>query len=180
MASESERLSDAFFVLGSQYFSFGYYFSQYFLLPVPATLLHHGIEMFLKGFLIRCKTPNELKKIGHNLSRLWQAFLDESGYIDIENLKKSISNLNDVESLRYPDNVIDDGYLLSIRKGPIQESLKAPGSEALPAYAVNLDDLEQAVLVIFEACEINPVAYFKNFPIEVLSILHPSFRASDK
>ena len=44
------------------------------LSPVTGNLLHHAIEMYLKGALSKTKSLSELKQFWHNLPDIWAAF----------------------------------------------------------------------------------------------------------
>jgi len=71
----STRALETFFSNGMQYYVAGRYAAFACLAPVVGNLLHHSIEMFLKGGLSRTKTPlEELKKFSHNLPKTWNMF----------------------------------------------------------------------------------------------------------
>jgi hypothetical protein len=42
---------------------------------VTGNLFHHAIEMYLKGDLSREESPAHLRRYGHNLKRLWKAYI---------------------------------------------------------------------------------------------------------
>jgi len=96
-------MSDAFLVLGSQYYVHARYSAERFYLPVCVTLFHHAIEMLLKGFLSKNKSSKELKRIGHDLVALWDLFKTTTSDKVLARFDITISRLNQMESLRYPD-----------------------------------------------------------------------------
>ena len=99
--SREDKLRDAFLVLGSQYFAHARYSAQIFYLPVSATLFHHSIEMLLKGYLIKFMKLDELKKIGHNLEKLWDEFKVLASRSDLVKYDQSIKR--HLDTVPYPD-----------------------------------------------------------------------------
>src|SRR5882757_8871087 len=66
-----------FFSSASQYYVAGRFAVHAGLNPVAANLMHHAVEMYLKGALLKskAKTLKELKdKFGHSLPKCWDAF----------------------------------------------------------------------------------------------------------
>ena len=89
---------------------------------------------------------------------------------------KTISDLNRVELLRYPDEVVDKGFKLNIRLGVPELSQKID-SENLPEYFLNISDLDDIVSSIFDICKVNPKAAFRNTPAEFMNTLPPKLRS---
>jgi hypothetical protein len=66
-----------FFSSAAQYYVAGRFGVFAALNPVAANLMHHAIEMYLKGALLKLKTKTlkDLKdKFGHSLPKSWAAF----------------------------------------------------------------------------------------------------------
>jgi hypothetical protein len=165
--SREEKASDAFFALGSQYFVHARYSAQFFYLPVSATLFHHAVEMLLKGSLSRRVPTIELKRIGHDLVRLWSSFKQEAGDPALARYDRAVSLLDEVERLRYPDTIVDEGYVLLVSLGPTVTPLDLPGADVLPHYAITVSDLDAIVLAIFRGSGVSPIPYFKGAPGEL-------------
>ena len=176
--TREERASDAFLVLGSQYFVHARYSIQYFYRPVSVTLFHHAIEMLLKGFLAQTMTLEELKKEGHGLTRLWDLFKTKADAASLGRYDGAIARLDRVEKLRYPDSIVDEGYALHASLGPIPSPIDIPGTEALPKYDVNVSDLDAIATQIYAACAVSPVPYFNSAPEALKIALPPAFRPS--
>jgi hypothetical protein len=69
-----------FFSAAAQYYVTGRFGVFAWLNPVAANLIHHAIEMYLKGALLKSKTKSlkELKdKLGHSLPKCWAAFKEQ-------------------------------------------------------------------------------------------------------
>lgn len=175
MYSKNEKTRDAFFVLGSQYYALARYCADQFYLPVGITLFHHAIELLLKGYLSESKTSYQLKRIGHNLENLWGLFRDIFQDNTLNKYDNAIHRLNQVEDLRYPDLIVEEGYVLNVRLGtPIP--LHLPGTETLPRYDIDVSALDEIVSAIFSLGNIPTTPYFKNTPIELQNTLPYSLR----
>ncbi len=173
--TQNEKARDAFFVLGSQYYSIARYCANQFYLPVCVTLFHHAIEMLLKGYLSENKNLNELKNIGHNLEDLWNLFKTISQGNSLNKFDSIINKLNQVEDLRYPDLIVNQGFILNIRLGT-PTPLVLPGTENLPQYNIDVSALDEIATIIFTLGKIPVTPYFKNTPVELQSSLPKSLR----
>ena len=69
-----ERGEIAFVTIAVQYYVAGRQAAIAQLFPVSGNLLHHAVEMLLKGALCRTKSLEELRANRHNLKRSWNAF----------------------------------------------------------------------------------------------------------
>ena len=171
-------MRDAFLVIGSQYFAHARYSSQAFYLPVSATLFHHAIEMLLKGYLSLQMPSPVLKKIGHNLTELWELFKRGAGNPALSRLDSAIAALDKVELLRYPDAIVDDGYVLHVSLATAHTPLALQGAEMLPQYYIEVSDMDAIAEEVFAACAVSPHPYFNGAPWELMIALPPALRGS--
>lgn len=112
MAFTDEDVLTHFFTLATQYYVAGRYAAQVTGIPVAGNLLHHAIEMYLKGGLgKKGLTLAELKKLGHNLPAIWEAFKSKFGLSTSSPHNQVIRDLHDFEELRYPDSVLNRGMM---------------------------------------------------------------------
>jgi hypothetical protein len=176
MSQRSEKLSSVFLELGCQYYAIGRYCASVFFMPVCATMFHHAIEMLIKGYLVRVHSLGELKNVGHKLERLWSMYKSLSGDESLSRFDNSILDLDRVELLRYPNAMVDEGFILHVKLG-VPAPMQLPGLDNQPQYFVNVSDLDDIALSIFGACKVNPKAGFKNTPTELMKALPPSFKA---
>jgi len=88
--------------------------------------------MLLKGFLSRRRTSAELKAISHELVTLWDLFKLTTGNDKLARFDVTISRLDRVELLRYPDLFVNEGYVLNVQLGPPTAPIDLPGAEQLP------------------------------------------------
>src|SRR5262245_36496072 len=97
-----------FYTMGLQYYSAGRFGALHRLLPVAGNLLHHALEMVLKGKLVHHHSLSELKdrkKFSHHLDKCWAAF---KAFFPTENLTQFddvVTKLHEFEELRYPDDI---------------------------------------------------------------------------
>ena len=172
--SRTDKIRDVFLVFGSQYFAQARFSSEVFYLPVCVTLFHHSVEMLLKGYLSKTKSLSELKNFGHNLVVLWDEFKEQVGVEGLSIFDYTIKKLDEVELLRYPNVIVDEGYLLNVKYGPPSTPTSLPGMEEVNQYFIDVLDLESIAAEVFKACEVNPSLYFKDAPTEYKNVL-PSF-----
>ncbi len=173
--SRADKMSDAFFMMGAEYFAVAEYCADAFYLPVGVTLFHHAIEMLLKGILARTKTSKELKALGHDLVALWQEFKSTVADPKLNRFDPTIMRLNDIELLRYPDTIVDKGFVLNVGRGTVGP-MEMPGIEKLPQYFVDVLPLEEIAIAIFAAGNVPVTPYFRNTPEAFLRTLTSGLR----
>lgn len=83
---DTTQRENHFWERGCQYYVAGRHAVAAGLNPTAGNLLHHAIECMLKRAMVKTKPLPELKKISHDLSRLWQGFKSDVGD---SNLSKS-------------------------------------------------------------------------------------------
>lgn len=151
---ETHQLLD----LGMQYYLTGRFAVQAGQIPVCGNLLHHAIEMLLKAALVRKHTLNELRGLGHDLGRLWQALKAEFRSGDLDAFDPVITELGPFERLRYPDHVLVEGMAAWVE---IERPAAVPvqSAECPPAYRLIVSDVDRLVVALFDCIPRNP-AYF--------------------
>jgi hypothetical protein len=166
----SDDALDLFFSAATQYYVTGRFAILAQQIPVAGNLLHHAIEMYLKGGLAKTTTLQDLKKLSHSLPRVWSAFkvrFPDPGLNTFDNL---VSSLNDFEELRYPDSVLVRG--MSVVTGVTRTPLPPlpPGAVVRlePKYELYLDEVDSLVGKLFEVISVNPKFF--------LGGLHPTAR----
>lgn len=195
MATNEQKkniLSIAFLNAGAQYYAIARYCAPFFYAPVSMTMFHHAIEMLMKGYLIKTHPVSTLrnqKTYGHNLDALWTLYKSTIEDESLSRFDKSVSDLNQVEKLRYPDNMDENGFIVSVsirEPSPLQfsdvENIDDSGMMSClnfdnkPQYLINVSNLDKIVLSIFDACEVNPKQAFKDAPVEFMSNFPPEFK----
>ena len=140
-----------FFSNGRDYYIAGRYAAHAGLNPVVGNILHHAIEHFLKGALSKTKALSELKSLGHNLVKIWNAFKAQANDPTLARFDDVISTLSEFEELRYPDSSMARGMqcIVNITK---TGAMMTSGSSTLPMppqYELCLQEIDELVGAIF-------------------------------
>lgn len=177
--SREQRISDAFFVLGSQYFALARYSAFAFLMPICGNLYHHAVEMLIKGYLANSISSSQLKStFGHSLSKLWEEFKSAVNDSSLSSFDIVISRLAQFEYIRYPDSIIDNGMTVGITIGGAGPSLVDQLRDVTPTYKLNVEELDKLVLVIFGRASVPPNAYFGGLPDELKKCIPDGLRGN--
>jgi hypothetical protein len=176
--SRGQRISDAFFVLGSQYFAVARFSASTFLMPICGNLYHHAVEMLLKGYLANSISPGQLKSaFGHHLPKLWEEFKSIVDDPNLSSFDLAISRLNQFEDIRYPDSIVDNDMMVGISLGGIGPTLVDQFHDGRPTYKLNVEELDKLALAIFEKASIPPSAYFGGLDDELKRWIPRKFQA---
>src|SRR5215510_11237099 len=135
--------------LAVQYFVAGRAAAIHQLIPVLGNLLHHAVEMALKAALSSRLSLVDLKKLGHNLPRVWATYKTTVS-IDVSRFDLVVEDLHRFEELRYPDSVLEHGAPMEFAL--LREHMAKPeGPSQTPRYTLVLEDIDEFMEFIFEA-----------------------------
>ena len=128
-------------------------------IPVAGNLLHHAIEMYVKGGLAKTMTMKEMKALSHKLPDLWAAFKARFADTVLSSFDGLVSSLHAFEELRYPDSILAKG--MAVTMGVTRGPAPAPSGIARPepTYELYLDEIDALVGKIFQVVSVNP-AFF--------------------
>ena len=157
-----ERLTFAYVLRATQYYAAGRHASLAQLSPVNATLLHHAVELFLKGGLLSFLPLEEIESIRHNLKRLWRTFAEHYQDSTLSEHKSAVGALQKFERIRYPDAEVlkgMTGQFAILREEFV--TVSKTNSPSLPRFDLVLEDVDHLVLVILTIMNANPVAYYQ-------------------
>jgi hypothetical protein len=150
-----------YFSLAVQYYIAGRFAVHAGLNPVAGNLLHHAIELALKGGLARSTSSEDLKKYEHSLNRLWRDFKLGVNDPRFHRLDRIVSELDQFEAIRYPEH-IEHGMFASIapfrREQDVKESARLPSP--VPRYKLYLPEIDELLDAVFVGASVNP-AFFK-------------------
>lgn len=127
-------------------------------------VLHHAVEMLLKGQLSKTLPLKDLKqpkKFGHNLLKLWKAFKDHFPSEDLAVFDPMIAELEKFEEIRYPDEIIDHGAVIAFGLGTGKLATNMTSGRAEPEYQIGVGDVDAFFSRLFPLCGINPKAYLQ-------------------
>jgi hypothetical protein len=156
----SASADELFFSTAIQYYIAGRAAAFAGLLPVVGNLLHHAVEMYLKGGLAKTRDLAALKRLGHGLPRVWKEFKAQFKKPALDQFDVVITALHAFEEVRYPDSILKKGMTASLSIMDCSFSGRAvKGAFPRPNYEICLEDVDKLVAAIFEAASMNPKAF---------------------
>jgi hypothetical protein len=170
-ADLNDRARVEFFRLGMHYYVAGRFAALAGLFPMAGNLLHHAIEMFLKGALVRLVGLDALRDIGHDLNKLWDAFKAHFPSSEAASFDKPIVEMHRFERLRYPDIVIREGMEATfavLRSQPVETS--GPGASP-PRYSLVLEDFDALAKLLFQKAGVNPQFHLQRLRADAMDFL---------
>jgi hypothetical protein len=174
----SDRERERFFSIACDYYISGRFAAFAGLNPVVGNLLHHAIEMYLKGALAKTKSLRELDKgFKHNLPKLWEAFKQQTNDAALKRFDPTIAELQRYEDIRYPDSILAKGMATTVEivRSNIPTAYKGP---TVPEYRVCLQEIDELVETVFSAASFNPRYFFGRGQPLVREFLTKENRAS--
>ena len=150
-----------FLTVGIEYYVAGRGAALLQLNRVSGNLLHHAVEMLLKGVLVADVSVKELRTTGHKLIRLWELFTKRHDQKRLAEFDEVIRKLDAFERIRYPDHIVNTGAVISTGFGATAAPHPSDGTKwTEPIYAVNVHEVDRLVSAIFETSSFN-VSFFK-------------------
>jgi hypothetical protein len=130
-------------------------------LVVAGNILHHAIEMLLKGAICLrgSYTRQQIRAMGHDLRRAWKAFKKTCPDRRLDALDAAIKRLDKFEELRYPDKVMSSGMMGNFilkREHVASTHVSGPKAASLPKYTYIMEDVDELVKLIFDVAKVNP------------------------
>jgi len=149
----SDVTDHLFISAGMHYYVAGRYAVFAGLNPTAANLLHHAVEMALKGALAKKGMDlKTLRDLSHDLPRIWQEFTAQYK-IDGSSFDGVIAELQKFETIRYPDEIVKKGLKSLISRG---KPSPTPGDRT---HALWLGDIDELMDRVFTAGSISHKAF---------------------
>lgn len=150
-----------FFSTANQYYIAGRFGALAGLVPVVGNLLHHAVEMYLKGALSKTKTLAELKNLGHCLPNVWSEFKAQVKDPALDRLDGVVAALHSFEELRYPDSVLAKGMSCTVSiTRPSAAGSSGGAAATVPQYGVCLEEIDELVARVYVVASVNPKFFF--------------------
>jgi len=149
-----ERVFAEFFGIAFHYYVSGRHAVFAKLNHVAGNLLHHAVEMCLKGALSRGGMDlSDLESFRHDLKKLWKAFKKQTGDRSLSRLDAAVSALHRHEKLRYPNFILDHGmqHLISIKRSSPTTASGRPE----PKFELCLEDVDEIFATVFNSTGLN-------------------------
>lgn len=162
MSAPTDRAHQNFFRLAIEYYING---RSAFLSGCTTTggnLLHHAVEMLLKGELAKTVSLQDLKddkKFGHWLPKCWAAFKALFPSENLTEFDPMIVSLDRFERIRYPDNVLKEGMAITVGFGRWKPTPVGGTAHPVPEYQLAVGDVDAFFARAVPLCRINPPAY---------------------
>ena len=134
---------------------------------VSGNLFHQAVEMFLKsGLANKGHTETELKRWGHSLDKLWQAFKTDYPDQALVRHDTTISSLDKFEDIRYPP---DHSLAITLQWDEPTYPSQLPANTKL--YTLVVGDSDALVADILATTEWNTGLLFKGVNLAMLDAL---------
>ncbi len=156
---DNEELKYRFCDLGTEYYVAARLAARAAQAPVHGNILHHAIELYLKGALVGTLSLAEMKQkpYSHDLTALWAAFKKKTNDPKLDRFDEAIKALHEFESIRYPDEIVAKGLATSVSWVPgdltFGGTIKSP-----PEYIVSVHQIDELVLEVLHRTAVNPKA----------------------
>jgi len=129
-----------FIETGLQYYTAARFAMEAKLLPVCGNLFHHAAEMVLKGGLSKTKSLEDVKRMGHNLDKVWSNFKMAFPIARAVEHDVTVAGLNAFEKIRYPDDMVNNGASVVAQYAPyFPKPMHHPG---FVQYELVVDDID--------------------------------------
>ena len=159
-----QREQQAYFDRGLEYYICGRYSVFSGLSSIAGNLLHHAIEMLLKGNLVSHCSLNELRsQFGHDIKSLWGEFKSHTS-ASLTEFDSVIIDLDKFEEIRYPDNSLLNGLALSISPSQDTEAMSLRSEQyKTPHYYLTWEHIDKLVSIIFKESSVNPLFFIGKY-----------------
>jgi len=164
MAGDPERVKHEYFFAASDYYVTGRFAFWERAMNVCGNLLHHAIELYLKGHLWMTVPAAELKKMKHNLPAIWARFKATVRDGRLDAFDQTIRDVHAFENLRYPEEIVEKGMIFhfEVTRADLEQSRRYDRSPSnLPRYEFALEEVDQLVSLLFEVCSLNPDVFLR-------------------
>ncbi len=128
---------------------------------IAGNLLHHAVEMLLKGELSKTVAMDDLKdKYGHWLPKCWSGFKALFPAEDLSEFDPMIVELDRFEQIRYPNKLLKNGASIGIGFCRGRVILSSSMERPVPQYQMGVGDVDAFFARAMPLCHMNPRAYF--------------------
>ncbi len=155
-ARKEERFRDIFYDCGMQYYVAARFAARAGLVPIHGNLFHHAIEMCLKAALVGTLTVAKMRQISHHLPALWDRFKEKETDPALARFDPTIQALEEFESIRYPDKIVDEGMLVNVVWQPEHVTASSGSAKRPPKYEVIIADIDNLVIEVLHRASVDP------------------------
>jgi len=153
---KEEGFRDIFYDCGMQYYVAARFAARAGLVPIHGNLFHHAIEMCLKAALVGTLTVAKMRQISHHLPALWNRFKEKETDPALARFDPTIQALEEFESIRYPDKIVDEGMLVNVVWQPEHVTASSGSAKRPPKYEVIIADIDNLVIEVLHRASVDP------------------------
>jgi hypothetical protein len=165
MAADLEGIKHQYFFAASDYYVTGRFAYWEGAMSVCGNLLHHALELYLKGQLWLTVARAELKDdLGHNLPKIWKRFKTTIGDGRLDAFDQTIRDVHGFEVLRYPETIVEKGmfFHFTMTRADLEQFRATDRSPSnVPRYELALEEVDQLVALLFEVCSLTPSVFLR-------------------
>jgi hypothetical protein len=148
---------------GMQYYVAARFAAAAGYMPVSATLAHHALEAMLKAAASRGATKEQIlqfkyrQNFGHDLGRLWAAFVKQHPGRKLHGFKTLIRELDKFERIRFAEQLMERQTM--IRVDYVLSPKQPTQPQRMRRFTLRMDLLDKLVRLIFETMQVNASFY---------------------
>ena len=146
------------FRVALQYYGTGRYAVACNFTPVSANLLHHAVELCLKGCLAPMLGVTAVRSFGHDIRKLWKVFRQNFRDQNLATFDQLIQELHNFEQIRYPESLIKGGGTFSVGFPSGARNVQLMGTK-LPQDNLSVEDVDRLINQFFALTNLNPEFY---------------------
>lgn len=128
---------------------------------VAPALLQYAVELLIKAGLSKGDTADQIRRYwrrdiyGHDLGKLWEALKKRRPGVDLSEFNETIVELHRFEDLRFPDDLIEHGALISLGAVEAQKIMHS-GSSAIPLqFCSTLPPIDRLISFLFDFSDVD-------------------------
>ncbi len=149
------------FEYGLQYYGAGRFAAASGFIPITASLLHHAVELLLRGCLAQSDCVHEIRRYrrtySHGLSDLWAEFRSRQRDAALDEFNELVEGLHEFEDIRYPENLIANGAVIELGFAEaIAPRLPDTPVRPEPRFLLLVPRVDKLVRRLFEIAGYNP------------------------
>ena len=152
-----EDLRHRYFSTATQYYASGRaaYFAQ--AIPTAGNILHHAVEMYLKGYLVQTHDEGQRRRLGHNLRKIWRRCKQKTNDAALGEFDPIIRDLDAFEELRYPEKILGWAVHFELTRAP--GGITGTAAQKVPRFQLALNEVDGLVAAMFQHANLNPQAF---------------------
>lgn len=165
-APDPERIRHEYFYAASDYYLAGRFAFFTHEPSVCGNLLHHAIELYLKGQLWLSMSREGLQDLGHDLPAIWNRFKAGVNDKQLRVFDRTVAEVHAFEALRYPERILEMGMLFhfELTRADVETARKGDSGDLVskvPLYLLAIEEVDHLVRKIFDLSGLDPKIFLR-------------------